>query len=331
MIGSLPHIDPQEACDLVARHIRDIPAWPQLPCLSPLEDMNIQFSEGFPGIRVEDRKIIVDRSSMDTALERLYAAYVANDVDGFPVGRDHAAGLYAFMKNFANRPIRAAKGQLVGPVTWGLSVTDTTGRAILYDDTLGDAVPRFLRLKAGWQEKQLRQVSRRTIIFVDEPYMASYGSAATSTISARKVIDLLNEVFGGISGLKGVHCCGNTDWSVLLLTSADIISFDTYSYAGSLALYPDAVRAFLDKPGAIAWGIVPTDAVALAKESVASLKDRLEEAMAPFTRRGIAFSKLVRQSLLTPSCGLSGVTVPEAERALELLDGVSQKMRQRYL
>ncbi len=76
----------------------------------------------------------------------------------------------------------------------------------------------MLRLKASWQEKELRQISKNTIIFVDEPYMSSFGSAFVP-LSREKVVSLLEEVFGGISGLKGVHCCGNTDWSVLLGTS----------------------------------------------------------------------------------------------------------------
>ena len=99
--------------------------------------------------------------------------------------------------------------------------------------------------------------------------MASFGSAFFA-LSREKVISLLEEVFGGISGLKGVHCCGNTDWSVLLDTSADILSFDAYNYAQSLSLYPAEVKKFLDRKGTIAWGIVPNQEESLAKETVAS-------------------------------------------------------------
>ena len=142
--------------------------------------------------------------------------------------------------------------------------------------------------------------------------MAAYGSTSTGTLSSQKVISLLDDVFRGISGLKGVHCCGNTDWSVLLGTSTDIISFDAYNYAESLSLYPAEVKKFLDRKGTIAWGIVPNDEESLAKESVASLKDRLEEAMAPFTRQGIRFKQLIEQGLLTPSCGLAPLATDEA-------------------
>ena len=132
-----------------------------------------------------------------------------------------------------------------------MTVTDENKRPILYHEMLGDAVPKLLKLKAAWQERELAKISKRTIIFVDEPYMASYGSsmAAGPLSKPEKIIEILNEVFDGITGLKGIHCCGNTDWSILLRTKIDILNFDTYAYASSLALYADDVRRFISHGG----------------------------------------------------------------------------------
>ncbi|MFQ6121866.1 MAG: methionine synthase [Dehalococcoidales bacterium] len=331
LIGSMPQTDPQEACSQIIHYLKDIPAWPQLPKRSFLENMYVQFSQGFPGVVVKGDRIFIDRSQdLDKPLEELYTAYLANDIDKYPISQENAAGLYSFLAMPNLSPL-AVKGQITGPVTWGLTVTDDTGKGILYDDILGDAVPRLLRLKAAWQEKELRQVCRDTIIFIDEPYMSAFGSVSVM-LSREKVISLLEEVIGGIDGIKGVHCCGNTDWSILLGTSVDIVSFDTYNYAQSLSLYPAEVRRFLDRGGTIAWGVVPNDEDSLAKESVASLKDHLEEAMAPFTREGVRFKQLIEQGLLTPSCGLASLASGEAAaRALELLAELSIKIRKRYM
>jgi len=331
IIGSMPHTDPEMACSQVFRYLKDIPAWPQLPKRSYMENMYVQFSQGFPGVVVKGESIYIERSQdLDKSLEKLYAAYLENNVDQYPISPDYAAGLHSFLSTTNLSPL-AVKGQITGPMTWGLTVTDDSRRAILYNDVLGDAVAKFLKLKAAWQEKALSKISPNTIIFVDEPYMASFGSVSVP-LSKEKVISLLEEVFSGITGLKGVHCCGNTDWSVLLDTSADIISFDTYNYAQSLSLYPDEVKRFLDRKGAIAWGIIPNSEEALAKESVASLKDRLEEAIAPFTRRDIRFGQLLEQGLLTPSCGLDPLAAEEAAaQALELLSELSATIRKRYL
>jgi len=331
IIGSMPHTDPAEACSLIARCLKDIPAWPQLPKRSFLENMYAQYSEGFPGLVLNKDRVYVDQSQdLIKPLEQLYTAFLEDDIDKYPISPDYAAGLYEFLSMTDLSPL-AVKGQISGPITWGLTVTDNTKKAIIYDDTLADVLVKLLRMKAAWQEKELRRISKNTIIFVDEPYMSAFGSVSV-LLSRERVVELLNDVFDGISGLKGTHCCGNTDWSVLLDTTADIISFDTYNYAESLSLYPDKVKAFLDRGGAVAWGIVPNTEESLARESVASLKDRLEEAMAPFTRNGIPFTQLIKQGLLTPSCGLASLPTEEtAAVALELLAGLSLEIRKRYV
>jgi methionine synthase II (cobalamin-independent) len=331
IIGSMPHTDAKKACALIARFLKDLPAWPQLPRRSFLENMYVQYAEGFPGIVVANNSVHVDTSKDFTkALEVLYQAYLENDFSRFPIGKEYAAGLYAFLET--KLAPRAVKGHVTGPLSWGLTIADENKKAILYHEVLGDAVPKLLKLKAAWQENELKKISKNTITFVDEPVMASYGSVvATGPFSKpEKIAEMIDEVFGGIVGLKGIHCCGNTDWSVILKTKLDILNFDAYNYAQSVSLYPEEIKKFLGRGGAIAWGIVPNGAETVGKESVASLRDRLEEAIAPFTRRGIPFKDIVKQSLLTPSCSLAGLSEDGAEQALKLLTGLAEEMRKKY-
>lgn len=332
IIGSMPHTDPRQACSLIARFLKDIPAWPQLPRRSFLENMYVQYSEGFPGAVVENERIYVDTSrDYSKPLEELYTAYLKNDADKYPFGPDYAAGFYAFLEQPGLKPL-AVKGHVTGPLSWGLTVTDENKRAILYNEILGDAVPKLLKLKAAWQEKELRKLAKNTVIFVDEPYMASYGSsvAAGPFSSPQKVAEMIDEVFEGIGGLKGLHCCGNTDWSVFFKTRLDILNFDTYNYAESLTLYPAEVKAFISRGGCIAWGIVPNNTESLNKETIAALRERLEEAIAPFTRHGLPFRDIIAHSLLTPSCSLASMSEEGSEKALELLTSLSAEMRSRY-
>ncbi len=331
MIGSMPHKDAAKACELIAHYLRDIPAWPQLPNRSPLENMYAQYSEGFPGVVPSADGIRIDRKKADAidSMASLYTAHETRDVDRYAISPEYAQGLPAFLGLKDKISPLAVKGQVTGPVTWGLTVTDEEGKAIIYDDQFMDVVPTFLGLKAAWQEKMLRRISKNTIIFVDEPYMSAFGSVAVP-FDNKKVTKLLNQVFDSITGIKGVHCCGNTDWPVLLKTKTDILSFDAYNYAASFSLYPSEVKEFIERHGTIAWGIIPNTEESLAKESAASLKDRLEETMAPFTRNGISIRQLIAQGLLTPSCGLASLSEEASARALELLAELSTKIRQRY-
>ena len=328
-IGSVPQTDPREACSMVAKYLPDLPAWPQLPLRTHLENMYAQFSEGFPGLAIEEDKVYVDRTAdFDSQMEKLFNADAEDNYDDYGISAKYAAGLHACLALKERRP-SMVKGQVSGPITWGLCVTDREQRGILYDDLMAEALAKFLRLKAMWQENFLSQVSPNTVIFVDEPYLTSLGTAFMS-VPNEQVTGLLEVVFSGIKGVKGIHCCGSTDWSLLLKSSTDILSFDTYNYADSLSCYPAEVKAFLERGGNIAWGIVPNSEEASAEESVASLYDRLGEAMAPFTREGVPFKQLIAQGLLTPSCTLASMSAEAAAHALELLAELSARMRSKY-
>jgi methionine synthase II (cobalamin-independent) len=328
-IGSMPYADPQQACSLIMKYLPVIPAWPQLPKRSIKEEMHIQFSEGFPGIVISGGKIGIDQSAnFEAELEQIYIDCEEGNFSKYGTSAEYAAGFHAFLA-LGQKP-EIVKGQVTGPITWGLTVTRQDGLAIIYDDTLAEVAAKFLRLKASWQERALRQVSSNTIIFIDEPYLVSLNSVFTP-VPEERVPALLQEVLAGITGMKGLHCCGNTDWSVLLHAPIDILSFDAYNYASSLSTYQEEVKSFLARGGIIAWGIVPNDEEALAKESLSSLYDRLQEAMAPFTRNGLRFRQIVEQGLLTPSCGLASLSSEATNQALELVAELSDNLRRKYV
>ena len=329
-VGSLPHQDPGQACALVQRYLPEIPAWPQLPRRDFRESIYAQYSAGFPGTVLSRDRLYVDRArDLGPELERLYTHYLEADSQAAALDAEYAAGLARFLTLDFPRA-RAVKGQVIGPVSWGLTLTDQDRRAILYDEALADAMAKHLRLSAAWQEHALRQLAPQTIMFVDEPHLASVGSAHVA-VAREQIVALLEEVFAGLRGLKGVHCCGNTDWGLVLETSLDILSFDAYNYGETIALYPQVVRAFLQRGGLLAWGIVPvSDAAQVSAETAAGLADRLEAAWRALAARGVPFDDLVSTALITPACGLGTLPEPAAERALALTAEVSQRLRQRY-
>jgi hypothetical protein len=137
-----------------------------------------------------------------------------------------------------------------------------------------------------------------TILFFDEPSLSSFGSAFSS-LNREDVIHSLNECFDAVKGLKGVHCCGNTDWSVLLSTNLDLLSFDAYEYLETLSLYPKELRFFLERGGILAWGIIPTSE-AILKEDAQDLVKRFKEGVEALSKRGID-QRLLQGAILTPS------------------------------
>jgi len=288
--------------------------------------MYAQFSQGFPGLILEEEHLWVDREvDLSPELERLYDDFLESRLEPYALGPSYAAGLQTFLRASLNSPV-AVKGQVTGPISFGLVIGDRNRRPIIYDDSLAEAIARHLRLKASWQEKVLSVLFPRTIIFLDEPYLGSLGSAFVA-VPPQKAEELVVEVLEGIKGLKGIHCCGNADWPFLLQLPIDILSLDAYNFGESLALRPAEVKAFLERGGVLAWGIVPNDEEAISRETVASLVSRLKELLLLLSNKGVDYDILVEQSLITPSCGLASLSPGLAEKALELTAEVSKELR----
>ena len=149
---------------------------------------------------------------------------------------------------------------------------------------------------------------------------------------------MLDEVFEAVGeegALAGVHCCANTDWSVLLATKVDILNLDAFGYAEHLALYPTELRAFLDRGGVIAWGSIPNNEEigSLSPEQLAArLGEGLELICEKARAHGTSISpeELAARSLLTPSCGLGSASVEIADQVLEALPKVAQTLRETW-
>lgn len=316
-VGSTPHQNPVPLCQRLIETL-DIPAWPQLPQRSFRENMYVQYSAALPAIVVdaELEKIWFDTNGdISSELETFYEHYLADDLDAFGLNSTHAEGFFVMLNILNGSTGDWIKGQVTGPISFGLTVTDHNLRASLYDDMLVDPIVKNCAMNARWQIRLLRERRPGVIIFVDEPYMASFGSAYIS-LSREQVIAMLNEVFEAIhqeGALAGVHCCANTDWSVLLATSVDIVNLDAYGYLDTLALYPAELRHYLDRGGVIAWGIVPNNEM-IFQTTPDDLAHRLIEGLQLLTQkaavRGVSLSvaELAIRSLISPSCGLGSTT-----------------------
>jgi hypothetical protein len=305
-IGSFPHQDEREVLRLILRNFPHIPFWPQLPKRSFLEGMVLQYSEGFPSLRwnERDQRVWVDTSTgFDKEVGEFYQHLEKGELDPFKITEAFARGL-RILKDLSSeknrREIRYIKGQITGPVTFGLALNDQEGKPIFYDPTLREIMIKHLSLKARWMEKRFNELfpSIPTILFFDEPSLSSFGSAFSS-LNREDVIHSLTECFDAVKGLKGVHCCGNTDWGVLLSTNLDILSFDAYEYLETLSLYPKELRFFLERGGILAWGIIPTSE-AIIKEDAQSLVKRFKEGVEALSKRGID-QRLLQGAILTPS------------------------------
>jgi len=327
-IGSLPYKDPFKASETVLNYFPDSPCWPQLPSRDFREGMLSQFTEGMPGV-VIDKERTYFHSPFNPApeWEKFYEASSEGHLDDFTIGKEYASGFYAFLELLKARRPLLVKGQITGPITFGLGVSDEKKIPILYDPNLKEMFLKITASKARWQEKKLREAvhGADTMIFFDEPLLSGYGSISMN-VGKEEIIECLNRVISSLEGLSGIHICGATDWSVIMETKIKVIHFDAYRFFPNMLAYASELKRFFLNGGILAWGIVPAEEEFLEQETTPSLLKSLEEKIGLLIKEGIPEEVLMKNSLVSQSCGLSTVSEDLAEKALKLTREVSLEM-----
>jgi methionine synthase II (cobalamin-independent) len=214
-------------------------------------------------------------------------------------------------------------------VSFAAGIKGPDGRPLLSSPDLKDALTKGIAIKAVWQAGELARSGKQPILFLDEPYLSGFGSAFSS-IERHEVIDMLKEVIGYLRErsdvLIGIHCCGNTDWSMIIDADPDIINFDAFAFMDYFLLYPDAISRFINGGGSIAWGIVPTSDFK-GTETVEELRVKLEQGVARLKEIGLDPDLIARRSIITPACGMGTMDEKSSSRVLELLSLLSKEMR----
>jgi len=334
-IGSFPHHEPDAACALILKHIPEIPIWPQLPNSDFREQMEIQYSEGMPCVVVdsEKQKIYFETGGDPTEdLEKFYANVVEDNVDHFRISPEYSRGLYYMEEKLASMDrssIQFLKCHVTGPLTFGLSKTDENKKAIYYNDIFRDVVVKGIALKARWMLNRFKPLGCRQICFVDEPIFSAFGSSTYVSLQRSDVVHCLGEVVDAIhseGALAGTHCCGNTEWTILIDAGVDIMSFDAFGYGETVGYYADRVKDFLEKGGILACGIVPTSET-IREQTPESLVGKLDAFVETLASRGISGDLIRQQCMVTPSCGTGSLTVELAEEIFQKLSAVSRLVR----
>ncbi|TFH48897.1 MAG: hypothetical protein E4G89_05585 [Methanothrix sp.] len=342
-IGSMPFTDPAYACNLVLSKFPDAPFWPQLPKLGFAEDMVAQYSEGIAGITLDFDERIISGALSSESLEEMthfYESYMAVSEDAagdVSVGRmteDASKGLFEFLRQVEARGTRYQfiKVQTTGPCTFALGVKGADGSPVYYAEDYRDLIVKALAMKCRWQIRTFSPFAEKIICFIDEPVLSAFGSSAYLGVKREDVVALLAETGETVhleGGLAAVHCCGNTEWTILIDAGVDIINFDAYEYGETIALYHSEVSAFLSSGGILAWGAVPTSDVVM-KTSVSALELHLEDMMDHLASKGISKELIVKQAIITPACGTGSIPEAHAERVFEFTRQLSQSMMAKY-
>lgn len=254
-------------------------------------------STGIGSLPPEDEKAVLDRAfavdipyfpnvpvlgENETMLGQGLAGFSEGAVDSSP-------GLLwrPYLERLAQDPRPWTKLQLVGPVT-----------AAARRDDLED----WLLKRAEFLLGEVEKLGKKAIFFFDEPALLGRDPSP----GLKRMVEVLRD--RGV--LVGIHCCAAGDFDPYLDWPLDFLSFD-FSLASP---WEDAERlwVFRQRGGRLALGVVPTSLTSAwhPKKEVERCRSRLRAAL------GAADAEeLLRESLLTPACGL-GLRSPEEASAV---------------
>jgi hypothetical protein len=324
----MPHRNADRA--LCAALSLDVPFWPQLPLLSYYEDMYVQAAEHFPGIVTDVEKRTI-RFSMDKFIIELEQALAHFEEPAFfDITETYSSVYHRFLKmDLSSRP--AIRGQLEGPISFGLNVRDQDDRPILFDDTVRSFMLDFMARRINTQLNRLKALNPNAFMFVDEPGLQYIFNAMSGfdSITAKREMETF---FSGVERPRGVHLCGNPDWDFLLGLDLDLLSLDVYSNGEVFVSYAKSILKFLERGGYLIWGIVPTSFESFEKENIESIEKRLLEFWRILECGGIDRGFLLARSMLSPAtcCLVNPDGEATVEHAFKTVKVLSERLRERF-
>jgi len=341
-IGSMPFDNPDYAVNVSLDKL-DAPIWPQLPKLGMYEQMEIQYSEGIPCAVIDETKarmFFQTDGDYSEAFAEFYENYMMamdpdegnGDCSAMAISPKYSQGIAAMDKAVAGKKLPWLKVQTTGPCSFALTIVDENKRAVYYNEEFRDVIIKALAMKCRWQIQKFAPFADNIICFIDEPILSAFGSSTYVSVNRDDVVAALAEVIDAVhadDALTGIHCCGNTEWSILIDAGVDIVNFDAFEYGETIAMYPDHVKKHLERGGMLAWGVVPTSSV-IREQTVETLETQLEKMMDNLAAKGIDKQLIMEQAILTPSCGTGSLPEEEAEMVFDLLSNLSKRMKEKY-
>ena len=324
----MPHRDVDRALETALS--LDVPFWPQLPLLNYYEDMYVQAAEHFPGIvlDLENKKLQFSWEKFALEAEETLAHF--DEPGYFDISKNYSVVYHRFLSlDLSGYP--AIRGQLEGPISFGLNILDQDRRPIIFDDTVRPFMLEFMARRVNVQLDRLKGLNSNAFMFIDEPGLQFVfsGISGYGDLAARRDME---SFFALIERPRGVHLCGNPDWDFLLGLDLDVLSLDVYTNGEVFSSYAGSIRRFLDRGGVLVWGVVPTNFEPFEREGVDSLENRLEDIWSALDRSGIDRDFLLARSMLSPAtcCLVNPDGEHTVEKAFQTVKSLSERLRSRY-
>ena len=313
-IGSMPGIDVAQTCRVVFGELPDLPFLPELPVRGPGADMVGRAAALLVDLPVQITPRgwqLADRPGRD--LTRA-AGYWSQDLDT--------------LEEVASGYTGALKISICGPWTLAaaLELSHSVNPALADAGAVADLTDSLAEgLAARAADVRKRVPGATLIVQLDEPSLPAALAGRVPTASGLNVVPAvdsavasqrLRTVLQAPSAATVVHCCAErTPFPVIRAAGASAASFD-------LSLLPrrdtDVIAELAEDGLGLVVGALPTSSAERLVSGPPLLpRETAERVVTLWRRTGLAPGKLAEQVVISPACGLAGVSPAAARAALE--------------
>ncbi|MGO8958059.1 MAG: methionine synthase [Streptosporangiaceae bacterium] len=312
-IGSMPGTDSAEACRVIFGELPDLPHLPELPGRGPGTDLAGRTAALLVDLPVQTTARgwkLAGRPGRDLTIA---ASYWSQDLDALEEMADGYHG-----------PVKI---QVCGP--WTLAATLELSRSVnpaLADSAaVADLTASLAEGLANHAADVRRRIPGATIIVqLDEPALPAALAGRVPTASGLNVVAAVDEpiaiqrlqtVLSAPGAFTVVHCCGSkVPFPLIKTAGAGAVSFDLSLLANSDI---DLVAELAEAGLALFAGALPTaSAQQLVSGPPLPPAQTAEPVVTLWRRTGQEAAQLAEQVVVTPACGLAGVSPAAARAAL---------------
>ena len=329
----MPGTDPAEAMRVVVGELPDFPHLPELPDRGPGADLTGRTAALLVDIAVEVTPRgwrVAERSGRDLARAK---SMLSSDLDTLEEVLDGFRG-----------PVKI---QLCGP--WTLAATvelpRTMNVAVADPGAVADLTASLAEGAAAFTADIAKRIpGARLVVQLDEPALPAVAEGSVPTASGLSRLaaiephtlqERLEQVIASTHAYTVVHCCARSvPFGLIRASGADGVAFDlgqlrrgdedgvAESAEAGMGLLTGAVPAVPDQPAGDA-GAGGSGGPALGASGSggpgggsSEARETAERVIRMWRRLGLPLATCAEQAVITPACGLAGVSPAQARAAL---------------
>lgn len=287
---------------------------------------------GFPGLVLDDghERGSLQRQAAEYGLDRVALAYLRGDRSaGGPPG-EYVPAVAAQLRHAEQSRPRMLKLELTGPISQALQLTDEHERPLAYDPALREALAQHTVLRARWLHDQIAMSGAGALLCLDEPFLKAL-SSPFCPLDWEEGADLLARTLVELPGWRGLCTSDAPDWAALVTLPVDLIFFDAYEHSAGLIQAAEAVGNFLERGGALGWGVVPAEPSTVTQERVETLTRRFISTVEYLAAASsLTCERIAGQAFISTSGVLTHLSVDQAARAANLCAEVAVAARSNF-